>query len=102
MQPPARTHVVLVHVEVVGDAAAFEAAWRAWIAEHLEDATGLVGAAVHREQTGRRLLLISRWARPAAFETWQRSDAARSLDGLFDEHAVRSATSRWDLAEDRA
>lgn len=99
MAPAGSTHVVLTHVEVIGDIEAFHAAWRAWIDRCLRQAPGLVGATLHREQTGRRLLLIAQWERPAAYETWAASDTAQSVEALFAEHAVRSARSRWQGEE---
>lgn len=89
-------HVVLTHVEVIGDVDAFESAWLKWIAAHLEGASGLIEARVHRETTGRRLVLIQRWKRASDYGSWSPSEAARSIEPLFDAHAVRSATSRWD------
>lgn len=89
-------HVVLTHVEVVGDVEGFLHAWQAWITAHTADAPGLLDTRVHREGTGRRLLWIQRWRRASDYDAWTAAPAAQSARPLFDAHAVRSAVSRWD------
>ena len=96
MAAAARRHVVLVHVEVVGDTDAFAGTWQRWVDRHVHGAPGLVDAVLHREANGRRLLLLERWQNGDAYDAWLASGAQALSQALFDEHAVRSATSRWE------
>ncbi len=99
MPSSVREHVVLTHVEVVGDVDSFREAWQQWIDEVTADAPGLIDTTLLREGTGRRLLLIQRWRRASDYDAWHASEAAQGARDLFDRYAVRSATSRWETGE---